>query len=131
MRKLGGLIGKMPTTGIACMIGALSLIGIPPLNGFWSEWMIFAGGFSSGKILITLIGIAGTVISTGYYLRFIWMIFFGSTRENLGCVTEASWLLHIPILMLVATSITFGLLPGLMLEFIAPAGEYLSALIGN
>jgi NADH-quinone oxidoreductase subunit M len=130
IRKMGGLFGKMPMTGIACFIGALSLVGIPPLNGFWSEWMILAGGFSSGKILTTLIGVAGTVITTGYYLRFVWKVFFGATPKTLSDVKEPSLLLRVPMLILAATSIALGLIPGLMLEFAEPAAEYLASLIG-
>ncbi|MCW4019981.1 MAG: NADH-quinone oxidoreductase subunit L [Candidatus Bathyarchaeota archaeon] len=130
IRKLGGLIGKMPITGVACFLGAFSLIGIPPLNGFWSEWMILAGGFASGKVLITLVGVAGTVITTGYYLRFLWKVFLGPTPKKLRDAKEAPLLLHIPIVMLAATSVILGLFPGLMLEFVAPAAEYLSSLVG-
>jgi len=129
IRKLGGLIQKMPTTTIACFIGALSLVGIPPLNGFWSEWMIFGGGISSGKILITFVGVASTMITAGYYLRFLWSISFGPLPRNLSNVKQAPLLLRIPTLILAATAILLGILPGLALEFMTPAAEYLSSLI--
>jgi len=121
----------MPTTTIACFIGALSLVGIPPLNGFWSEWMIFGGGISSGKILITFIGAASTMITAGYYLRFLWSISFGPVPENLSNVKDAPLLLRIPTLILAATSVLLGILPGLLLEFMTPAAEYLSNLING
>jgi len=131
IRKLGGLIQKMPTTTIACFIGALSLVGIPPLNAFWSEWMIFGGGISSGKILITFIGAASTMITAGYYLRFLWSISFGPVPKNLSNVKQAPLLLRIPTVILATTSVLLGILPGLTLEFMTPAAEYLSSLIGG
>lgn len=131
IRKLGGLIGKMPITGITCLIGVLSLVGIPFLNSFWSEWMIFAGGLSSGKILITVIGVASTIITAGYYMRFAWKVFFGSTPKNLSHVEEAPLSLRAPLVILAATSIVLGILPGLMLTFITPAAEYLFGFIGS
>ena len=117
--KLGGLAGKMRITCGASLIGALSLAGTPPLNGFWSEWMIFSGGVSSGKILITIIALIGTVITAGYYLLFIWRVFFGPTPKNLENVKEGSWLLYAPIVLLAATALVLGIWPDVVLRFIA------------
>jgi NADH-quinone oxidoreductase subunit M len=119
IKKLGGLAGKMPITCIASLIGALSLAGTPPLNGFWSEWMIFSGGISSGKILITTIAVVSTVITAGYYLWFVWRVFFGTTPKELENTKEASWLLHIPIVVLAAIAFVLGIWPDLVLRFIA------------
>ncbi|MCZ2809605.1 MAG: NADH-quinone oxidoreductase subunit M [Candidatus Bathyarchaeota archaeon] len=119
IKKLGGLAGKMPITCIASLIGALSLAGTPPLNGFWSEWMIFSGGISSGKILITTIAVVSTVITAGYYLWFVWRVFFGTTPKELENTKEASWLLYIPIVVLAAIAFVLGIWPDLVLRFIA------------
>jgi len=131
IRKLGGLVGKMPATGIACMIGAFSLLGTPPLNGFWSEWMIFGGGLASGKGLITLFGVLSTVITAGYYLWFAWRVFLGPTPKNLSDVKEAPFTLLIPIIILTTLSILLGVLPGLVLEYIKPAADYLSSFLSG
>ena len=119
IKKLGGLAGKMPITCIAAFIGALSLAGTPPLNGFWSEWMIFSGGISSGKFLITLIAIISTVITAGYYLWFLWRVFFRATPKKLENTKETSWMLRIPIIVLAATAFVLGIWPDLVLRFIA------------
>ncbi|MDH5782265.1 MAG: NADH-quinone oxidoreductase subunit M [Candidatus Bathyarchaeota archaeon] len=119
IKKLGGLARKMPITCIAAFIGALSLAGTPPLNGFWSEWMIFSGGISSGKFLITLIAIISTVITAGYYLWFLWRVFFGATPKKLENTKETSWMLRIPIIVLAATAFVIGIWPDLVLRFIA------------
>jgi len=96
----------------------LSLAGTPPLNGFWSEWIIFSGGISSGKILITTIAVVSTIITLGYYLWFVWRVFFGITPKNLENTKEASWLLHIPIVALGAIAFLLGIWPDLVLRFI-------------
>ncbi|MCW3986256.1 MAG: NADH-quinone oxidoreductase subunit M [Candidatus Bathyarchaeota archaeon] len=119
IKKLGGLAGKMPITCIASLIGALSLAGIPPLNGFWSEWMIFSGGISSGKIFITTIAVFSTVITLGYYLWFVWRVFFGTTPKELENTKEASWLLYIPIVVLSAIAFVLGIWPDIILRLIA------------
>lgn len=127
--KLGGLAGKMPITSITCIMGALSLAGTPPLNGFASEWMIFSGGVSSGKILLTAIAVVGTVITAGYYLWFVWRAFFGPVPENLRNVKETSWLLCVPIVILAAAAFTLGVWPDLALRFIVSAAEHLSTFL--
>jgi len=119
IRKLGGLAGKMPITTISCLIGALSLAGTPPLSGFWSEWMIFGGGVASGKFLLTLIAIISSVITAGYYLWFVWRVFFGATPENLENVREGSWLLLIPIVVLTVATVALGIWPDLLLGLIS------------
>ena len=132
IRELGGLVGKMPITAVACLIGAISLAGIPPLNGFWSEWMIFGGGLASGKGLITILGVLSTIITAGYYLWFAWRAFFGAIPKGLNDVKEGPFWLLAPIIILTAFSILLGVLPGLVLEYITPAAEYLSNfLIGG
>jgi formate hydrogenlyase subunit 3/multisubunit Na+/H+ antiporter MnhD subunit len=129
IRKLGGLVGKMPITAIACLIGAFSLVGTPPLNGFWSEWMIFGGGLASGKGLITIFGVLSTVITAAYYLTFAWRVFFGRTPKSLDDVKEAPFFLLIPLLILAALCILLGILPGIMLIYITPAAEYLAKFL--
>jgi NADH-quinone oxidoreductase subunit M len=131
LRNMGGLMEKMPMTSVACIIGAFSLIGIPPLNGFWSEWMIFGGGLASGKILVTFLGVASTMITAGYYLWFVWRVFFGATPEGLSEVQDPSFPQLLPILVLAAACILLGLLPGFALAFIRPAAEFLSGFTGG
>jgi NADH-quinone oxidoreductase subunit M len=127
--KLGGLVGKMPITAIACLIGAFSLVGTPPLNGFWSEWMIFGGGLPSGKGLITIFGVLSTAITAGYYLWFAWRVFFGKTPQNLEFVNKVSIRTLAPVIILATLSVLLGVMPGLMLEFIKPAADYLSSFL--
>ena len=119
IRKLGGLADKMPITCAATLIGALSLAGTPPLNGFWSEWMIFSGGISSGKILITTIAVVSTAITAGYYLWFIWRAFFGTTPIELENTKEASWMMRIPIIILAVIAIVVGIWPDIVLTLLS------------
>jgi hydrogenase-4 component B len=66
--KLGGLLKRMPWTGTAFLIGAAGIVGLPPLNGFVSEFLLFYGGFvavvdpalgaaSAGLMLIVVLGL--------------------------------------------------------------------------
>ena len=117
--KLGGLADKMPITCAASFIGALSLAGTPPLNGFWSEWMIFSGGISSGKILLTTVAIVSTAITAGYYLWFLWRVFFGTTPKKLENTREPSWLMRVPIIVLAAIAVIVGIWPDIVLRLLS------------
>ncbi|MCW4040166.1 MAG: NADH-quinone oxidoreductase subunit M [Candidatus Bathyarchaeota archaeon] len=130
--QLGGLMSRMPVTSAACVIGAFSLIGIPPLNGFWSEWMIFGGGLSADKIVITFIGVASTLVTAGYYLWFVWRVFFGtpSPLVEANNVDDPSVLQLTPIVILATLCLVWGLFPGSMLIFIRSAAELLTGIGG-
>ena len=120
IRKLGGLANKMPVVCAAALIGALSLAGTPPLNGFWSEWMIFSGGIFSGKILITTVAVVSTAITAGYYLWFLWRVFFGTTPEKLEIIIrEPSWLMRIPIIILTVLAVVIGIWPDIVLRLLS------------
>ena len=119
IRKLGGLADKMPITCAASLIGALSLAGTPPLNGFWSEWMIFSGGISSGKTLLTTVAIVSTAITAGYYLWFLWRAFFGTTPKKLEYTREPSWLMRIPIIALAVIAVVIGIWPDIVLRLLS------------
>jgi len=51
--ELGGLVKRLPITGIAFLIGCASIVGLPPLNGFVSELLIFQS-FLAGSTLAAL-----------------------------------------------------------------------------
>ncbi|MCW4019620.1 MAG: NADH-quinone oxidoreductase subunit M [Candidatus Bathyarchaeota archaeon] len=130
IQKMSGLIAKMPVTCLAGLIGIFSLAGTPPLNAFWSEWMIFGGGLASRKIAFAFIAVASTMITAGYLLWFAWRVFFGSVPKSLQAVEESPPLLLAPVIILASASIILGIWPGIFLEFITPAAEILSSLLG-
>ncbi len=130
IRKMTGLIIKMPITGICMLIGLFSLAGTPPLNAFWSEWMIFGGGINAGKIIFSYIGVAGTVITAGYFLWFAWRVLFGGVPKQFERIKESNPILLIPIVLLASATIILGIWPGIALEFIKPAADLLSSLTG-
>jgi len=125
IERIGGLITKMPVTSIAALIGIFSLSGAPPLNAFWSEWMIFAGGLASGKVGFAFFGVASTMVTAGYLLWFAWRVFFGSVPKRLEHITESPRLLLVSIIFLASAAVILGIWPGILLEYIAPATKTL------
>ena len=48
--RLGGLLKRMPWTGGAILIGAVAIAGLPPLNGFASEFVIYSACFQQRRL---------------------------------------------------------------------------------
>lgn len=127
IKKLGGLGSKLPITGIAAMIGFLAIVGVPPTNGFQSEWMIFAGAFggalesgSTFKLVIASLALAGTPITAGYALLTMRKVFFGELPKGFENIKEPSILVTLPLLFLCALTLTIGVFPSLITDGLVP-----------
>lgn len=81
---IGGLWRKMPVLSPCIVILVLSLIGMPPLLGFWSKFMYLFISTIEIAPWLTLIAIANTGLSLGYYGQIIRWIFLtrGTGQEN-------------------------------------------------
>ncbi len=66
--RLGGLLKRMPVTGIAFLVGAVAICGLPPLNGFVSELLVFAGAFRSAASPAIAHAAAGAIAVAGLAL---------------------------------------------------------------
>jgi NADH-quinone oxidoreductase subunit N len=73
---LAGLSQRDPTTAYLLAILMFSLIGIPPLAGFWGKWFVFLAAVQSGLYVLAAIGFITSVIGAYYYLRIIKIMFF-------------------------------------------------------
>ena len=67
MERMGGLIRRMPATALLFLIGAVAISGLPPLNGFASEWLTYqallAGFGSTEKLTRMMFPIAGSLLA--------------------------------------------------------------------
>jgi formate hydrogenlyase subunit 3/multisubunit Na+/H+ antiporter MnhD subunit len=96
---LGGLGRAMPLTFVAALLGALSISGIPPFNGFFSKWMIYQGllekaaglprGFAVWLLLCLVLAVFGSALTLASFMKFIHALFLGRRPERLESVREA------------------------------------------
>ncbi|MBN1108073.1 MAG: hypothetical protein JXR66_11385 [Bacteroidales bacterium] len=114
---LGGLSRTMPVTFAAALVFAMSISGIPPLNGFASKWMIYQAiiDFGSGaglanKLWVVWLGLAvlGSALTLASFIKFIGGVFLGRRRNELDKVKEVPALMWIPLSLLALTCIAFG-----------------------
>ena len=128
MSKLGGLAGKMPYTAVLAMIGALTIIGIPPTSGFMAEWILFSGVLQTAtaemdplKTTMFALGILATVLSSAYILWMYKRIFFGKIPEQLAHVKDSNRYITATMAVFAAMTLIIGVYPDL---FLNPTMDY-------
>ena len=111
---------RYPLTMIFFSLGALAMVGIPPLNGFMSKWFLALGTLQAEKPLFLGIILLSSFMNGIYYLPIIVRSFFGSGEE-----TEYSWEFSrldkrawIPMMIIALALIIFGFFPNIPLYFI-------------
>ena len=85
---LNGIGHKMPLTFIAFSIGALSIIGIPPLGGSWSKFYLLLGAAQSELTIIIIILAISTLLNTYYLLDPVFRAFFMDKNESVKTVNH-------------------------------------------
>ena len=123
MSKLGGLAGKMPYTAVLAMIGALTIIGIPPTSGFMAEWILFNGVLQTAaaemdplRTTLFALGILATVLSSAYILWMFKRIFFGKIPEQLAHVKDSNRYITATMAVFAAMTLIIGVYPDLFLN---------------
>lgn len=107
---MGGLRDKMPTTFRVYLIGAVALMGIPPLAGFFSKDEILASA-SEENMLAYLLLSAAAFLTAFYMTRQLLMVFFGKARtKSADHAVESGQMMLRPMLGLAALAVIGGVL---------------------
>jgi NADH:ubiquinone oxidoreductase subunit 5 (subunit L)/multisubunit Na+/H+ antiporter MnhA subunit len=129
--KLGGLLRFMPWVGWLALVGALAAAGLPPLNGFISEWLLlqsflFTLGlkstFVNNLVPVVAAGIALVAALGGYVMvKFFGVIFLGQPREpRLAESHDAAHWERAGLVWLAAGCVALGLLPAQVIALLDP-----------
>lgn len=78
---LGGLVARRPALAWSAMVWLLSLVGIPPMVGFFGKLFLFTSAVSAGLVWPVLVAVAMSVVSAGYYFRVVRQLFFGQRPD--------------------------------------------------
>ena len=141
--KLGGLSKKMPYTTVLFLIGAFSISGIPPFNGFASKWMIYQATYQKavesgniGFLLVTIIALVTSVLTLASFVKVSQSVFFGQLPRELENVKEVSFGMRLAMGIFALLCVLTGLFPNLVTTYITePAAkavfsvaQYISAM---
>jgi formate hydrogenlyase subunit 3/multisubunit Na+/H+ antiporter MnhD subunit len=143
IERLGGLIKKMPQTAVLFLISAIAICGLPPLNGFISEFLIYGGLYNwlYSASLLSLIAIvfalAGLVLIGGLALlcftKAFSIVFLGTFRsEQKEEILERSGWQLLPMYITVTLMIIIGLFPSFFLNALQrPVNLYTHSIVFN
>jgi formate hydrogenlyase subunit 3/multisubunit Na+/H+ antiporter MnhD subunit len=134
--RLGGLIHRMPWVAWLTLIGALAIAGLPPLNGFVSEWLLLQAFLSAHEVprsfvnMLLPLGAAvialAAALSAYVMVKFFGVVFLGQPREaGLANAHDAGWLERAGLVWLAAGCVTLGLIPTQVIALLALVPEQL------
>jgi hydrogenase-4 component B len=131
INRLGGLIKRMPVTSILFLIGSLAICGLPPFNGFVSQFLIYSGmmgllhaDFSIDILelaaLISLVLMGGVAIFT--FTRAFGKIFLGTPRSlEATKASEVDFFMLLPNFLIVLAMLSIGFAPDIFVKYISRA----------
>ncbi|MFH1022734.1 MAG: proton-conducting transporter membrane subunit [Planctomycetota bacterium] len=114
--RLGGLAVAMPLTFAACLVGALAISGIPPLNGFASKWMIYQAVIETGRqggmlwIVWLAAAMIGSALTLASFVKVLHAVFLRKPAPDLAArrITEVPAAMGIPMAILAVCCVLFG-----------------------
>jgi len=115
--KMKGVGRRMPLTMAAFTLGALGLIGVPPLAGFVSKWYLATGCLDTGQGWVIVVLAASSAMNAAYFLPVLHTAWFEEPEEPWPAEPaigwrEASWMLLVPPLVTAGLTAAAGLLAG-------------------
>jgi multicomponent Na+:H+ antiporter subunit A len=126
LRELGGLRGVFPVTAGIAAITALSMAGVPPLNGFYSKELLFEAAYETAHgagglaWLYPAAAVLASVFTVVYSLRFL-SVFLGARPDELGDVHRPPVLLVAPPAVLAALAALVSVAPDVAADAISQA----------
>lgn len=129
MEKLGGLLKRMPKTGLLFLVGALAIGGLPPFNGFVSEFLLYSGylegirSFGVAQVVLMVFAVSSLAIIGGLsvltFTKAFGVIFLGSERSaHPHHAEEVPLVMRIPQYLTVVAMFSVALFPGRFLGWV-------------
>lgn len=122
--RLGGLAKSMPWTATLFLVGSVAICGLPPLNGFVSEWLVFLGLLQAGMTrgasgalamvgapLLAMVG----ALAVACFVKVYGTMFLGTARTSAAVqAQEVPFSMRGPMIVLAAVCVLIGLVPVLV-----------------
>jgi formate hydrogenlyase subunit 3/multisubunit Na+/H+ antiporter MnhD subunit len=129
---LGGLAKYMPVTFVSCLVAALSISGIPPMNGFFSKWMIYQGVIESASPKNPLwtiwlsAAMFGSALTIASFMKLIHTVFLGRPSVEYKDAKDPGPLMAVPMLALAVICVVFG-----VFAFLVPIPMLIRPVMGR
>ena len=131
--SLGGLLKRMPVTALTFGIGSAAICGLPPLNGFVSEFLIYLSAFgfaahtgtqtgpvTCGLIVLAALGLIGG-LAMACFVKVFGIVFLGAARTGQAAgAHEAPWTMRFAMTVLAILCVVIGLVGPLAVRMVNP-----------
>jgi hydrogenase-4 component B len=139
LEEMGGLLRRMPQTGAFFLIGSLAISGMPPFNGFISEWLTFQSLLMSFRVpeqifnLVFALSIAALALTAGLaaacFVKAFGIAFLALPRgEAVRHAHEGDWTMRASMALLAIACLVLGIAPALVLN---PLSSTVKEFIGE
>ena len=124
LKKMGGLAKRMPLTSFCCRVGALSIAGVPPFNGFFSKLIIIIGLVVAGYPILAALAVLVALMTLLSFIKVQRYALEGPVSEQTNSVRESSWQMGLGMVILAVVCVLAGLA-------LIPLKQYLFDPAGN
>ncbi|MCR5302998.1 MAG: hypothetical protein K6E33_00430 [Lachnospiraceae bacterium] len=114
--SLGGLSKKMPKTCLCFLVGAFSISGLPPFNGFVSKWLIYQAVYDKAVetgnfyyVVVVVTALIVSVMTLASFVKVLHSVFFGQLRKEHENVKEVPPIMLIPMIVMSLMCLFTGL----------------------
>jgi formate hydrogenlyase subunit 3/multisubunit Na+/H+ antiporter MnhD subunit len=131
LERMGGLLRRLPASGGLLVLAAVALAGLPPLNGFVSEWLLYlgllhGGGASGGLALVAWLALGALALvgalAAVAFSRVLGVALLGEPRSaGAAAAHEGGPLLLVPLAALAAANVAVALFPARAVALVVPA----------
>jgi len=132
IEELGGVLKRMPVTGVTFLVGAAAISGLPPLNGFVSEFLVFTGAFNglllpTGRVGLAFLGVVCALaliggLAAACFAKAFGIVFLGEPRRSdVKATHEAAPAMLVPMIVLAGACVAIGLFAPLAFRAVLPA----------
>jgi formate hydrogenlyase subunit 3/multisubunit Na+/H+ antiporter MnhD subunit len=135
MEELGALARRMPLTWMGFFLGSAAIIGVPPLNGFVSEWLVYQGLFRSGEspdaLRLAVLAAPALALVGGLALacfsKVAGVVFLGNARSaRAEAAREPGAPMLAPIAGLALACVVIGALPAFVVRPVLGVGQFIA-----
>ena len=118
--QMTGLGRAMPVTFIAFLIGSLSIIGLPPMGGSWSKWLLVMAAADTQHWVMIVVLMASSLLNVAYLLPVVGKGFFLKGKEEHDGWGEAGALVWVPPAITAFGCLVLFFYAGAIQDFLMP-----------
>ena len=116
IKELRNQFSQSPALALSLLICLFSMAGVPPMMGFFAKYAVLYSAIHKGYKFLSIVGILASVVSAGYYLRVVKVLYFEESSQPTGDGVELSSTHCYLIAVLTAAIVLFVLHPSLLLN---------------